>query len=304
MATTNFIDQIPDYFAGDLSPTERQAFEKALKKDTALKEAVAIWQELDEVLAPAPEDKLLENIARLRTSSVSEPLTKPWSWPWTVGIPVLLLIAALGWYFWPEGRTMAPVAETPPSIIVDPLETLTDTLKVVPEDSLPIESVSPPSTPDPPFRRPTVPTQEGESEKPQPLVFAANYDPNPLIEAEMTEQLRGGEIELKVTNPTTDERVKSENGSIHLAFAGTLTTDFAEGAFTIRLLLLSNALEDYQQANFIAVLPTTLTPVEGGYSFAVNGTAKVTPGLYYYFLEWEEEETYLEIGRLRVDAGN
>lgn len=300
MAIPNFHDQIPDYFAGDLSQGERQAFEQALEEDTSLKDAVTIWQEMEEVLAPAPEDQLVANITRLRLASSTAPPTKSWSWKW--GIPAVLLIGALSWYFWPGNEILDPVIEAIPAEEIDSLETPVDTLEIAPGDSLPAESIAPPTTPDPPFRRPVPPPPEKEEEEaPQPPVFAANYDPNPLIEAEMTEQLRGGEVELEMIHPAPDEEVKSVDGAINLAFSGTLMTDLAEDEFTIRLLILSNAVEDYQQSNFIAAFPGTLTPEEGGYSFAFNAATNAAPGLYYYFIEWEEEETYLKIGRLRVE---
>lgn len=300
MAAPNFHDQIPDYFAGGLSLVERQAFEKALDEDVSLKEAAAIWTTLDEVLAPAPEDKLLENIALLRAASVEGPPSKPWSWKW--GIPVVLLIGALSWYFWPEHETTAPAIEAVPTTQdSNSLQVPVDTLGVAPKDTLPVETFAPPTTPDPPFRRPVLPPPEEVEEIPQAPVFAANYDPNPLIEAEMTDELRGESIDLEVTSPAPDAFMTSNSRSTNLTFAGTVMTDLAEDEFTLRLLLLSNLVEDYQQSNFLRAIPIVLTSEADAYTFTLNLETEIEPGLYYYFIEWEEEETYLAIGRFSVE---
>jgi hypothetical protein len=78
-------------------------------------------------------------------------------------------------------------------------------------------------------------------------------------------------------------------------------TDLAEDEFTLRLLLLSNLVEDYQQSNFLRTTPIALTSEADAYTFTLNLETEIVPGLYYYFIEWEEEETYLAIGRFSVE---
>lgn len=306
MAAPNYIDQIQDYLAGDLNSAERTAFEKALVERPDLKQAVTLWQDLDEVLAPAPEDQLLENIARLRAER-KETSPKTTYLPWLIGAVVLALMGLLAWGLWPKDKattqaneTVAPQTQTPPAF-----ETDTQSLRL--EAEQPAETETRPEELPPPVVTPPSPSpkmdDENEEEEARPPVFAANYDPNPLIEDEMTDQLRGGELSLELTEPAENAKVETRNGVLDLRFSGKITTDLDQEDLTIRVLLFSNTTEDYQQGNYITELTANLAPAESGFELTAAGTIELQPGLYYYFIEWEEEEAYLLVGRLLVEAG-
>jgi len=173
MATRKFNDQIPDYVDGQLSPDEHLVFEEALKESTDLKEAVAIWRELDEVLAPAPEDQLLENMIRFRSESAKTEKTGFWSWK----LGILFLIAALGWFFWPHKKELEPapvqMRETSASSEDNRSAIPNDTLQPAFEDSTPTDLAPPTEAPVAPTRKASSPQPEEEVESP-PMIFAAN----------------------------------------------------------------------------------------------------------------------------------
>jgi hypothetical protein len=304
MAAPDYIDQIPDYLAGALSQEMHQAFEQALEERVDLKEAIVIWQEMDDVLAPAPEDKLLENMARLRAEpGVETPKTSLW---WKLGIPLLVLLAASAWFFWPDEPEPLQPADVVTPQDTDQKTNPTDSLDLRQEEKAPentdsVEAVPQNTSPPPPRKPQPIPVQEEEEEAPLSPVFAANYDPNPLLETEMTEQLRGGEVSLELMMPLPETILEAVDGATDLSFIGELVTDLDENNISVRILLLSNLLADYQQSNFILEIPAKLVASDRGYSLSAAGSAPAGPGLYYYLIEWEEQETYLKIGRLRVE---
>ena len=289
-------DIIDRYLTEALSPEELLAFEADLQQNPDLQETVRIRRDMAEALAPSQEEALRQNLDKLGRQHIRSGYPS-----WYLVLPLVFLLLLIGWWL------MRPVAEAPtPSIA--PTETSLPAPESTP--SLPEPAATPP---------PESPTEEAPVQEETPLVqptttpppiadnpapasdlYAANFEPNPLLEAEMRDQLRGGEVSLSLQTPQNGDTLRWQEGPTRLTFGGLLETDRPAEVENIMLYIYSNQLEDYQYGRYLEQTPLQLEATAAGYRFELELELAVDPGRYYYLLEWGEEEQLLEVGYLIV----
>lgn len=280
---TNRTDDIEKYLADEFQPNDRQAFEQEMAEDAQLRLDVTVMEDMATALKPDSADAFLENLAKAERPYRAKPLY----W-WLLLLPLI----ALAFFLWPTAETVIiEKVENPPQ------EELQEE-KAPPNP--PTKEVVPPTLsepPAPPIISPNPPREQTETQPQKPLILAANFTPNALLEAEMRDQLRGGEISLNLATPAPKTTFTT---SEQLRFSGELETNLSADEITFRFLLLDNKTENYQDSNYLLEKALALTPTETGFSFDFVPAITLKPGLYYYLLEWEEEETYLKIERFTV----
>ena len=130
--------------------------------------------------------------------------------------------------------------------------------------------------------------------------IATNFEPNPLLEEEMKDLLRGGSIEIELELPEENAQFNLSNDKVDFHFKGTIKTSEELDDNSIKLYLFSNRVVDFQNWNPVLETPLELKNDREAYYFSKILSPKLTPGLYYYLFEDTQEESYLKIGKVYI----
>jgi|GEM_PF-4011887 len=252
------------YLTNQLEKEELEEFSCRLMKDTDLQKKVEANRLLFKLLWKTQQEAVSTRQASSR-----------WTWQRLLTIVMaLVLLVSLSLWLGRKGETMPT---SPPSKTV-PLEQPTGENQTE-------------TTPSPLNNKEKLPTSEEveeeslPEEEPKPVPFAANFEPNPLLEGYFTSR-RGGVI--NVTQPSQVTQFTREAGRFVFHLEGKLELE-REGEIVL-LYFFTNKRADYEEFSPLESAELTLekTGAAGSFSFQWQKTLEWTSGLYYYLLEGEE----------------
>lgn len=281
------IEQIEAYATGNMSEKDSVAFEQRLLEDVDLANELKAYQELQTFLSDMPKNHFRATLEQIRTErdlpTTKKPSTNQFNWQWIAIItPIILLLL----FFFLRSKNDEPSIETP-NIESENTKPSDPPIEIEPPTEEEQEPASVPET-----------TKEPKEETPpvikKSLPIAANFEVNPLLENEMREGLRGGEIEVQLNQPTNNARfAEGEN----ILFSGQLETDYTLEELDLRLLIFTNKVADYQ--NFESIEEQALILNED-LIFNFISTPTLSKGLYYFIIEDLNEESFLKVGKFEI----
>lgn len=262
-------EQIEAWLNHTMDPETRQAWEQRLADDSALRQEIALHQQMQQDF-DAGRLHLRANLRNI----LNEPLTseaeaksdKRRRW-----LPVLLLLGIVVgtiWVIWHWGR--APQAATPTVLEGPQLRPpAADTVLVAPKQERPIAMLDP-----------------------------ARFKPNPSMEALVKSKMRSESIEVKLIRPVNGTRlVPDEKGKTKMRFTGNILmqTEAAPPEFVLSFFDNTNTSK-----------PVLETPVsvknegENDLKFDFQQGMSLLPGLYYFTLESLDEGEVLYAGKFSI----
>lgn len=282
-------DWIEAYLSGQLQGEALAQFEKALQTDATLAREVAVYREMYTALQPSQEDELNANLTLLGKKYVpAEPASKNHRY-WWIGAALALLTLGLWWL-----KTARPNKTSGKQVIENQIppnrqDTLLENGLDTPPDSSKNNTL-PPVAKD---QRRSDTTNTAE-------LLAANFEPNPALEALLNSDLRGQQYRFNVLHPTPNARLTYRNGQAELAVDGTLETPEASVSTPFRVLLFSNKQEDYRQFKPVLSEPLALEKTNLGFRFSFDKSLRLPQGLYYLMIEDEDSGKSYFVIKVRV----
>lgn len=286
--------KIEKYLAGDLEGDELAHFEQQMGTDSDFAEEIKVNQDLERFLGPDQEDQLESDLRVIGEQFADGSGSNLGKWIPRVGAALLLIAFAI-WYWQAEPKSMPPT--TPP------VETITPQTEPLPQ---PEESTAPTEIqeqqPEPASPPPAPKQEEPKSESTHTSrPIAANFTPNPLLEAERGNFSRSVGFQLSLTSPEPDQSFKLADGQIALEVKGQVKTGDSTIDEPLQLLLFTNKQEDYQAYKAIKTLPLKLETTDAGFSFSHRETLTLSVGLYYLLVENSNTGELHLIERFRVE---
>ena len=286
MTKRELFDRIEDYLSGRLSREGLKAFEAALEKDEALRLEVQVQRDMAKAIASDSKDNLREKLAGLRDRFPEDNpsfLSKIGKWFWIAG--ALLLVSGLGWFLMTDRPSKIPASEDANPAFEGP-----------PPKEGGQSIIKEPSVDKSKKEQTTSPTRK-ESEQPNPPI-AAHFEPNPLIEQEIQDLLRG-DYQFLITQPETDARLAIRNGEADFTLSGSLeTSEIPEEDFSLLVQLYSNKPTDFQSEKPILNQALALNPEGDLFLFEGKARLSIQPGLYYYLIKDDFSGAIFLAGRI------
>jgi len=259
---------IEQYLDDALSPGERQAFEKRLKEDPALRQELELQRQLQHDF-DGERLQLRANLQKIMAAPLQPRSAVPW-WLWLLGLFGILM---LGWNFWPR---QAPIHVEPTAL-------------------------PPADAPKAPTRAPVPPIPNPESQpdyRPMAMNDPADFKPNPGMEAFVNSNIRSEVIDVKLSSPRNGLEIKPDKkGLSNIRFAGIA---IAQSGMQPKGFIIS--FFDNRDANnplFAMPLPVQ-DVVEGRLEFDLWQQLQFKPGLYYFTVEAEDAGALLYAGKFFV----
>lgn len=264
-------EQIERYLAGEMPEMEHTAFETALQQDPALAESLALHGALRQSLGNRQRRQLLDALADVVEQEAQKrpvgilKMLPPFQL--AAAAAVLVLVAAVGawWYLRPQAES--PVVAERPSV---PAQPGTDSAR--------------PVAPGAPATRPTPAGPLASADRRN---LAANRALDPLAGTLM----RGGNSNLTVSAPRNDAVLPLRNGKVYFHLEG-----HAGEMTTVALRIYNNSEADFAAGKFVYGADL---PVENSI-FICKNSLRLVPGRYYVVLTAPGEEEPLSVTRFFV----
>ena len=287
-------ETIEAYLEGKLTDEARRDFEKEMAADPQLKTEVALHRRMQQELGKSGKAELREQLQQIaqefplerkRRSTIS------WLIPVSGALAAAILAGVIWWALPRAGES--PVQQGPaiasdntpsePSAVNDSLIAVEPAPKL--QEAAPSPQQQQPSTA-PPAPDPYLPNPKLEN-----LIASEKPDPNYLISANAN------------TAPTTSENFRA-------TVSGTLRSALLADEGSIQIQIYDNRPASYQKERPAASIPLELQRLEDqevqgfgkmkNYTFEKEVEKELPPGLYYYIIKREGEDTPLFIGKVEV----
>lgn len=290
-------EAIEAYLEGKLSEEARRDFEREMAVDPQLKAEVALHRRMQQELGKSGKAALREQLQQIAQEFPLERKNRPRVVSLLIplsGALAAAILAGIIWWAWP--RFAGSSWQQEPALVVDSIpggqSALPDSLIAAqPEESAPEEAA-------PPLKKeqPSVVQPPADPFRPNPklegLIAAKSSDANLLISADAD------------AAPTSSENFRA-------IVAGTLRSgSVIEGSGRIVLQIYDNQPASFQKGSPEASLPLELQRRDdedihafGGmknYTFEKEVEKELPPGLYYYVIKREGEDTPLFVGKVQV----
>ena len=291
-------EKIENYLSGEMRGEDRRDFEQEVENDTELKMELRLQKEMHEYMVSSPKDDLRESLSRLN-DEFSEGDTNKNTFPfrrWLLGF-LMVLIGVAGWFF---------LSERDAGSFADDNDNSTTVEQQVPQNQTgeknDIENKGDESGTQGSNNGGT--KEEVENKKktvpPRPIAEAGNYQLNPVIEAELGDNLRGG-YEFILSEPEKGKVFNSNNGQLNFILKGSLTTDkIPEEDFSLLLEIYDNEEENYKQEKPALQKAISLSG-ESPFLFELNSEIKVQERFYYYLIKDDFSGVVLAGGKFKVE---
>lgn len=285
-------ETIEAYLEGKLEAEACHAFEREMADDPELRAEVALHKKMQEELGRSGKAALRE---QLRQIGQEFPLEKKgrraisWLMPVSVALAASI-IGAVIWWAWP--RFGQPTLPQGPSVVVD---SLPGEQKVSPDSLIAVE-------PQPEEAVPSRPEKQPPALQPS----SGPYLPNPQLEALAASE--GRDVNFLISAEAGAVKTGSEH--FRATVAGTLRAGSPVGEGRIVLQIYDNRPDSYRKERPASSLPLELQPLEDeevqgfgrmkNYTFEKEVEKELPPGLYYYVIKREGEDTPLFVGKVEV----
>lgn len=293
-------EAIEAYLEGKLPEEARRAFEKQIAADPELKTEVAIHRKMHQELGKSGKAELREQLQQIAREFPLERKARPRAIAWLVPVSGALaaaIVAAVIW--WSLSRPADSSWKQGPALVID---SLSGGQPDTPGAQVAVEPVPRPD------EAPSPKPQEKKPPAVQP--FADPFRPNPELEGLAAAQNRDANFLISAdanAAPTPSDNFRA-------TVAGTLRSSTpAEGG---RIVL---QVYDNQPASFLKESPKASLPLElqrrddediqafGGmknYTFEKEVEKDLPPGLYYYVIKREGNDTPLFVGKMEIGRKN
>ena len=288
-------ETIEAYLEGALSADARQAFEKEMADNPEMKAELELHRRLHQELGKADKAALKEQLQQIarefpleskgRKAAVYR-LMPIW------GAVAAAIIAAVIWWAWPR-FTPSPGGEGP----------------IVASDSLPGSQTSLPDSlmanePEP--KSEEVPISEPQQKIPTPSSPADPFRPNPKLEG--LAAAKSGDANFLVS--ATADAALTASEKFRATVAGTLRAGSPADDARIQLQIYDNQPASYLKDRPAASIALELQQLDDeevqgfgkmkNYTFEKQVDKELPPGLYYYVIKREGEDTPLFVGKVEV----
>jgi len=293
-------EQIEIYLAQQMNEAEQQAFEQALAKDDALREALTVHQDMQSLYASKTKDTLRASLQQIRKEfddngkalnsrpGFAPEVKRSYRWLW------LLLAVATGIAYYVYATAKAVQENPRPITEPTPIQPIEQTPSAPTEGNThEVESI-------------TIPPVERDDKEVSPpaknLPIAANDEPNPRLEAEIRSFLRG-DFQLELQSPVDDQSVSLILGKARFELAGELETELVpEDDFSLFVEIYHNAPNDFEKGQYVTKQELMLEANETLYTVKQKVQFSASPGLYYYLIKDDFGGAVLGGGRLFIKA--
>lgn len=273
------------YLDNRLPVSERKAFEARMRQDSKLAAEVAALREMRSFFA-ADRPDLEDKLSALGDQYFTPRRERSKIWPRLLPV-LLLLVVAVVWRTRPtDTRQTAPdTLESTPPVIENPASVAPEVIPA-PEPLPPTaENENPP--PRPPVEAPSRQTP------PIAAAYPARYLPNPTAESILREQVRADDYQTTVTSPPANAEFADSQPIITIAG----TTDAVP---PYRLIVYTNRSFDFENDYRSLDITPQVSRSGEDYTFSFQAKTDLEKGLYYWFLQREEDETLLKSGKFTV----
>lgn len=285
---------IERYLAGDLDGEALAKFESRLTTDQDFAVEVQVNKDLDRFLKPDEEDQLEAQLKAVSEKYAPAPTNSPWKWGIRLGV-ALLLILIVRWLW-------KPASVTPASVEPAPIETTApeESRQAKEEEAItpPVEEPKPAETPSSPTPSPKLEQKKQEEASSRPI--AANFAPNPLLEAEMGNLSRSLSFTLEIQQPHRDQTFSLSNGKVDFSLEGKIEFEIGSD-LALQALIFTNKQEDYESYQAVHTIPLQLGTEAKEFPINYQTTLPLGEGLYYLIIENVNSGEVHLIERFRVE---
>lgn len=277
------LENIEAYVAGEMNEKESVIFQQQVLVDEALKNDLKAYQEMQNFLSSSKKNQFRNTLENIRATTTPDDLKKKSTY-WIGGVLSLLALILFVIFLLRPKKSIQNTIPTPlQEQVREPTPENTEDVK-----SIEPKEITPPSSKKSPIENEKKPQVQNRA------IASANYEVNPLLEVEIRDQFRGGEIEIELIQPLSNATYMPQQ---NIQFSGKIETDYELEELDFRLLLFTNKIVDYQ--SFAPVWESVIS-ISEDFTFTVMNNDKLTEGLYYYIIEDLNEEKILKVGKLNV----
>lgn len=285
-------ERINRYLSQQMDAAEKAHFEAEIAANSDLSESVDLQRDIAVFFKeriPELEAILAEEGAQHFKEATSKDNFSQWKW--LLSLLVIPLGLILWWQF--ANNRVIPSQTLPPIIEKSTLENNAPFIVDTISDTPPLLKEQSPKKP-----LDKQPDTSPKSTNKKELIASANpvdFQRNPVIESIMAEQVRAKGSLTQLKTPTKDT-IFLFHQNIPFKVSGTTTI-----APPYTLSIYSNRVFDFE--NDYKVLSSSLagTQQNENYRFSFNASIPFPRGLYYLFLQSEQEEEILYISRFKVE---
>ncbi len=255
MKKSELYEQIEAYLNDTLPPDQRMEWEQRMAEDPALRQEVALHQQLKEDFDPgriALRAKLRDIMQESLPSNSQSKSDKKWHWwIWLGSLLSTALILFAVWMVWAKEK---PASTEPESAPIETPKIYPDTISETPKKPAPIAKADP-----------------------------AHFKPNPSLEAFVNSQVRSESIAIKVSRPINGMTfIPDKKGKISVPFTGIISWPEDHQATEFVLSFFNN------QTTSQTVLQVPISGQKEGLDklkFDFQQPLKLPFGRYYFTIE-------------------
>lgn len=296
MSKEQLYETIEAYLEGKLTAEARRAFEKEMAADPQLKTEVALHQRMQQELGKSGKAKLREQLQQVAQEF---PLERKRRSPILRLMPVwgavaAAIIAAVIWWAWPRtGQSTLPQGPTVATESSPGEQTaVPDSLMAVnPEQEKKQEETTPPRQQKQPSAAPPAADPFRPNPKLEGLAAAKSGDANFLVSATADAALTASEKFRATVAGTLRAGSPADDARIQLQIYDNQPASYLKDRPAASIALELQQLDDEEVQGFGKMK---------NYTFEKQVDKELPPGLYYYVIKREGEDTPLFVGKVEV----
>jgi hypothetical protein len=258
---------IEKYLSGEMSAEQQQAVKTRMEQDAAFRVQVELHRQLHAEFADPRKLALRDMLSDIVQETPAAPPSAN-RWWWWGGLILLLLITGI-WY---TRQTDVPTSPT------------------TPQNSSPDIQA--------PNQSPVAPVQPMPAPEPIAKATGPGFKVNPAFETRLGNGgIRSGSAkDVIVQFPTANANFMIENGGVALRFLGSLPPEGDIQANPLQIKIYNNQ----PNSKPVLELNPAIKELQDKWQYSISSKARLTPGVYYYTLEWTETEDLLYVGKFTV----
>lgn len=285
--------QIEAYISGKMTGKEKEAFEIAMKGDKNLEREVSVQRDMHNAMAQSPKDGLRDSLAQINAELPNEKRinrnNRFFLIAFVFGIAFSFLL--IKYYFTATQETPATIETQNEEVIEEVPEEIKPT-ETLPEET-PKKDIEETPSEEPPKKEKPAPVQ-----KEKPKVYAANFEPNPILDNMIERQVRKETFSFKMERLNSNRAITLQNSLASFHFSGSLENPENVNPLPLfTFYLFSNKEVDYEEFMPLETRELSIENLQFDFSFS----KEVEPGLYYYLIEDSDSGKIYKVGKVRVE---
>lgn len=294
MAKENLHESIENYLSGKMTGKDKEAFEANLEKDANLQLEVKVQRDMHKAMTTSPKDALRNSLAEINASLPNEKeihRNKRFLLiAFVFGIAFGFLLVK--YYFTTTQETLIEIEEAQEIQAIEESPEGMESIENSQEEA-PAEA-----NPEPPKKASPKKDKSAPVQKEKPKVFAANFEPNPILENMIERQVRKATFSFKMVQPKSNQAIKLQGGQANFQFSGSLENpENIDPLPVFTFYLFSNKAADYEEFSPLETRELGIENLQFDFSFSKS----IEPGLYYYLIEDSDSGKIYKVGKVRVE---